>query len=247
MSKTPEIKRLVVNGCSYMDFYAQGNGHKELADKFNIPIAESLAKPGGSNQRTFRTTLADCYNNEKTLYVIGLTFIHRYELPILALNDKWNNENHEGDKFQWINDQQLFELGELDDGITESDVRQFHKLKMKFEINSETEVLFNTVFLYTSMIDTILNNGHQVIVFNTAETTFKRYYHSGNLKFLERYKNIVDKFNWYSNSYQLSKGAKTSNEDIGRDMPSIYKHIAPGEHKHLNEFLYDYINNNLYV
>ena len=118
---------------------------------------------------------------------------------------------------------------------------------MKFEINSETEVLFNTVFLYTSMIDTILNNGHQVIVFNTAETTFKRYYHSGNLKFLERYKNIVDKFNWYSNSYQLSKGAKTSNEDIGRDMPSIYKHIAPGEHKHLNEFLYDYINNNLYV
>ena len=42
MSKTPEIKRLVVNGCSYMDFYAQGNGHKELADKLIYPLRKVL-------------------------------------------------------------------------------------------------------------------------------------------------------------------------------------------------------------
>jgi len=248
MSKTPEINRLVLNGCSYMENYADGNGHKELADKFNISNVKSLARAGSSNERIFRTTLDDCYNNEKTLYVIGLTFVHRYELPILSQSDPWNIEHHEGDKFQWINNENLIDLGQLDSGITENDVKQFHKLKTKFDVNSQAELVFKSVYYYTSLVDSILNNGHQVVVFNTAETIFESYTNDPKLKYLEKYnKYIIKQFNWYSNEYQLNNGASIIKEDIDVDMPTIYKHIAPGEHKKLNEFLYDHISNNFYV
>ena len=93
MSKTAAINRLVVNGCSYMHSYASGFGHKELANKLGIPSTVSLARPGSSNQRIVRTTLHDGYNNEKTLYVIGATFLHRYELPILV-RDNDHNDQH---------------------------------------------------------------------------------------------------------------------------------------------------------
>ena len=78
------IQRLVVNGCSYMDVYASGNGHVDLASRLNIPTMESIAQSGCNNSRIIRTTLKDSYlTTEPTLYVLGVTFISRSEAPIL--------------------------------------------------------------------------------------------------------------------------------------------------------------------
>ena len=48
------MKRLVVNGCSYTDWYAQGRGHFDLAQRLNIQQAESLTLPGACNTRILR-------------------------------------------------------------------------------------------------------------------------------------------------------------------------------------------------
>ena len=51
------IAQVVVNGCSYMETYALGNGHIDLAQRIKInkklgtPIAASLAIGGSTNSR----------------------------------------------------------------------------------------------------------------------------------------------------------------------------------------------------
>lgn len=241
MTKTWGIDRLVVNGCSYMDHYARGNGHIDLADKFNIQTTTSLSKSGSSNDRIVRTTLQDAYNNKNTLYVIGTTFLYRFEIPVLIVNDTTKEYRSFTPNGIFINDNET-----LSGGITLDDIKKYSELRLKFDV--EEFLVYNTVYAYTSMIDSLINNGHQVILFNTAEICFERYTDDPNLKYLNNYnKYIVDKFNWYSNQYQLDKGASVDKADIDRSIPDVFKHIASGQHKHLNEFLYDHINNNFYV
>ena len=239
MLKTMGINRIVFNGCSYVNHYTAGMGGHDLAEKLGINKENicDLSEPGSSNSRIIRTTLEDCHNNNSSLYVIGITFIHRYELPILKEQ-----------QFQQIN-RHINDVGDLNDGITIHDIEKFHKLKTKFEINADKLMLIDTLYAYTSMIDSLLNNGHKVVLFNTAEIIFKYFTDDKDLEYINRYnKYIVEKFNWYSNQYQLDKGAMIDETDLHRNhIPDICKHIKQGEHKYLNEFLYDYINSNLYV
>jgi hypothetical protein len=61
------INHVVVNGCSYHESYARGQGHLDLAqrlgfiDEHNIPQASSLAIGGSANSRILRTTLKHSY------------------------------------------------------------------------------------------------------------------------------------------------------------------------------------------
>jgi len=56
-----KYQQLVVNGCSYMESYASGFGHQELAERLSIPQAISLAIGGSANSRIIRTTLKHSY------------------------------------------------------------------------------------------------------------------------------------------------------------------------------------------
>jgi len=83
-----KYQQLVVNGCSYMESYASGFGHQELAERLSIPQAISLAIGGSANSRIIRTTLKHSYITlQPTLYVLGMTFVSREELPILQQAD----------------------------------------------------------------------------------------------------------------------------------------------------------------
>ena len=78
-----KYRQLVVNGCSYMECYVRGQGHKDLANRLVVPEFHSLAKSGTSNTRIIRTTLKHSYQvTVPSLYVISLTFLEREELPI---------------------------------------------------------------------------------------------------------------------------------------------------------------------
>ena len=100
------IKLLVVNGCSYAQVYANGNGHIDLARRLgivghhNIPQAVSLGIGGSANSRILRTTLKHSYITQvPTLYVLGLTFISRLELPICnpdnEFEGRWANPQNQ--------------------------------------------------------------------------------------------------------------------------------------------------------
>ena len=76
------IQQLVVNGCSYTHTYASGNGHEDLAQRLGMANAHSIAVSGSANSRILRTTLKHSYTAPPTLYVLGMTFLSRLEIPI---------------------------------------------------------------------------------------------------------------------------------------------------------------------
>ena len=76
------IQQLIVNGCSYTHSYALGQGHRDFAHRLGIDKAKSIAVSGSANSRILRTTLKHSYTAPPTLYVLGMTFLSRLEIPI---------------------------------------------------------------------------------------------------------------------------------------------------------------------
>ncbi len=59
------VEHLVVNGCSYMEAYADGLGPLDLANRLGIPTADTLALGGSANTRIIRTTLKHSYQTDR--------------------------------------------------------------------------------------------------------------------------------------------------------------------------------------
>ena len=66
---------LVVNGCSYMELYAIGKGHDDLAMQLQLNNPVSLAIGGSANSRILRTTLKHSYTAPPTFYVLVMTLL----------------------------------------------------------------------------------------------------------------------------------------------------------------------------
>ena len=116
------VNHLVVNGCSYMEAYAQGHGQVDLAERLGIATSESLAIGGSANTRIIRTTLKHSYQTtQPTFYVVGMTFLSRLEIPILEnqteFEGRWTNPQNQQCAKDW-----QYGWGQTD---TEQDVEQF--------------------------------------------------------------------------------------------------------------------------
>ena len=230
------INRLVVNGCSYMNYYAKGNGHIDLAEKLKIHEVESLAMNGSCNARIIRSTLRDCYTTKQpTLYVIGLTFFHRFELSIRTgdpePDGKWVSFNGIGSSM----------FHDYEENITKKDLDTYEKLQAKFTQCKDNGLDLQWRLL--SLIDTLHYNGHRAVIFNTAEHGVD-YWLVDNPKFdpIRNRKEIIDGLLWRSIPWQLDQGARWPAED--EEYPWDCRHVIPGDHKWLNEFLLNYINSN---
>ena len=243
-----KIKRLVANGCSFINHYTQGHGHHDLANSLNIPECFDLSVAGSSNQRIIRTTLQDCYQTKTpTLYIIGITFLYRFELPVLVKEEEEEEkediiDNSKYQSFNFTHDCNYY--NNLDAGITINDINTFKKLLFKFISFAEEE---QVIALYNSIvatIDSIIANGHTAVVFNTGELIFKRYANHTKLKHIKKYKQIIESFNWLSNRYQFDNGAKCDTNDENLNIHQECKHVASGQNKHLNKYLINYINTN---
>jgi hypothetical protein len=94
-----------------------------------------------------------------------------------------------------------------------------------------------------SLIDTLHYNQHRVVIFNTAEHGVD-YWLVDNPKFdpIRKRKEVIDGLLWRSIPWQLNQGARWPTED--EIYPWDCRHVTPGDHKWLNEFLVNYINNN---
>jgi hypothetical protein len=229
------INRLVVNGCSYMNYYDQGGGTADLAQQLNMNTHLSLAKNSVCNARIFRTTLRDIYSAvEPTLYVIGITFVFRFELTVL---------NQSGEDGRWVS----FNTNNRTPWVAENFHNQVSEKNLADYVRSwhmimKTDDLFeDLVYRVCSLVDTAKNLGHKILVMNTAEhiVDFVDYskYHMLNDK-----KEIVDRLMWRSIPWQFEQGASWPPED--EVYPDNCRHVRPGDHQWLNKFLIDYIDQN---
>ena len=234
------IKLLVVNGCSYTESYAGGNGHIDLARRLgiighhNIPQAVSLAIGGSANSRILRTTLKHSYITQvPTLYVMGMTFVSRLELPICySLNDfegGWCNPQNQEFRDRWQHQ------------WTVKDSEQFVENKLKSEVYSILDRTEDLMYRVISTITDIQNRGHRVLVFQQADNLYLDYLNHPRLKLFQR-PEIIEGFAWRSVAWQHAQGIEPKAYPEGSIyVPPDMAHPKSGEHQLVNEYLTNYI------
>ena len=161
------ISNLVVNGCSYMDGYAKGGGHIDLAQRLGIANSASLAIGGSANSRILRTTLKHSYQaTEPTLYVLGMTFVSRSELPILTVE---HENTFEG---RWCNPQNQEFSDRYEHFWNRSMSEQFVDITLKTEVYSLLDRLEHLQFQILAAISDLRSRGHAVLVFQQSDDSY---------------------------------------------------------------------------
>lgn len=232
-----KYQELVVNGCSYTDAYASGYGQVDLAEKLGISASKSLAIGGSANSRIIRTTLKHSYQTtQPTLYVIGMTFLSRLELPILE-----NQTEFEG---RWTNPQNQQFVKHWQPGWDQRDTEQFIELKLKSEIHSILDRTEDLMYRILTMIADLKQRGHAVLVFQQADDLHQYFINDPRLQLFKSTASIIDGYNWRAVPWQHQQGVPPmsySRNPIHK-VPEDIAHRKPGHHQILNDFLVDYIN-----
>lgn len=242
------MNRLVVNGCSYMNAYTGGKGHIDLATKLKISTAVDLSQSGCSNNRIIRTTLKDSFlSAEKTLYILGITFIVRNEIPILKLRPDENElTSFEG---RWTNPQNQMYSYRWEDFWTEKDTDTYVDLMNKESLYGVIDKTEHLMYQLVSLIDSLVFRGHRIIIYQQADQCYFQYLNSDKLKLFSEYKNFINGFNWTAVQWQHSQGVPeqtnpTNYKSKYGTTPAEMRHRKSGEHHKLNEFLTKYIKDN---
>ena len=224
---------LVVNGCSYMESYAAGQGHVDLARHLALDRPVSLAIGGSANSRILRTTLKHSYTAPPTFYVLGMTFLSRLEIPICEqLNDfegRWVNPQNQEFKSRWQH------------GWTQTDCDQFVEIKLKSEVYSILDRAEDLMYRMLSVIADLKSRGHRVLMFQQADNLYQSYLDDPRLAMFDQ-QEIVGGFAWRASAWQAEQGVPP--KDYGPNAPYVpadMTHAEIGHHQMLNEYLTNYI------
>lgn len=228
------IEQLVVNGCSYMDVYCMGLGHVDLAHRLGIKMAHKLAVSGCANSRIIRSTLKHSYIADvPTLYIIGLTFMSRWELPI--------NDNSNETEGRWVNPQARDLSIQWQFNWTGKDTETFKDLQFKSAVFAQEDQLEDLMYRLLSMLHDLRGRGHNAVIFNQADSAILEVIHSSKFQPFQTDASFVHGLSWLAVPWQQQQGAPVMTYPAGQEPPPEYRHIAPGRHHYLNAFLTNYI------
>lgn len=235
------ITDLVTNGCSYMATYTKGQGHEDLAERFDL-TPHDISITGSANSRIIRTTLKHSYETtNKTLYVLGMTFVSREELPICRYDDSINPTAQDVWEGAWTNPQnQLYGMSRWVDHWTEKHTSEWVKIRERYEVGTLVDRTEELQYRMASMIDSLILRGHRVIIFQQADQWWDNFTDAENkrLQKLESYKQIVNGFRWCAVRWQHEQGVPYTDYS---QAPHNIKHRQPGSHKVINDYLEQYI------
>jgi len=228
------IQQLVVNGCSYMEAYCQGLGHVDLAHRLEISQAKKLALGGCANPRIIRSTLKHSYSTDiPTLYVVGITFMSRWELPIAESDNtfegKWVNPQAREPNEKWLRN------------WSPEDTDLFKELQFKAVALAQTDQLEDLMYRLLSMLHDLRSRGHDAVIYNQADPSIPEVSSDPRFQLLRSNPRFVNGLEWLAIPWQQSQGAAVMEYPPDRTPPMEFRHIAPGKHQHLNTYLTNYI------
>ena len=227
------IQQLVVNGCSYTHSYALGNGQQDLAQRLDIATAHSIAVSGSANSRILRTTLKHSYTAPPTLYVLGMTFLSRLEIPICEPENDFEG--------RWINPQNQEFAYRWQTGWNKKESEQFVDIKLKTEVYSILDRTEDLMYRMLGTIDSLKSRGHRVLMFQQADDLYHEHLDNPRLR-LFCCSEIVDGYQWRATAWQADQGVEPKQYPPGApQVPPDMTHPAVGHHQKLNEFLTNYI------
>lgn len=239
-----------------MEMYARGKGHIDLAQLLGIERSHSLALGGSANSRIIRTTVKDSYTTtEPTLYVLGMTFISRNEIPILKPTDVENYIDDMSFEGRWTNPQNQFFEKLWEDHWTVKDTDAYVDLMHKAELYSLLDRTEDLMYRFLSLIADLRSRNHNCIIFNQADQSTTEpisnnqiLLEAPKLKFLKEVKNFVHSLSWTAVQWQHSQGVPSTvpNNVVRKygNTPDEMKHRLPGHHQKLNEYLINYLKDN---
>lgn len=228
------IEQLVVNGCSYSESYAAGGGHECLARELGIPQAHTLAIGGSANTRILRTTLKHSYNtNVPTLYVLGMTFVSRLELPICNPNNdfegRWCNPQNQEFSSRWQHD------------WTRKETDEFVQLKLRSEVYSILDRTEDLMYRMLGAIADLQSRGHRVLIYQQADNLYQDYLIDSRLRQFQR-PEIIGGFEWRAIAWQYKQGVRPKTYPFGSpNVPPDMTHPEIGQHDLINNYLTNYI------
>ena len=227
------IQQLIVNGCSYADSYASGNGHIDLAQRLGIAKSASIAVSGSANSRILRTTLKHSYASPPTLYVLGMTFLSRLEIPICEPENDFEG--------RWVNPQNQEFAYRWQTGWSKKESEQFVDTKLKTEVYSILDRTEDLMYRMLSTIDSLKSRGHRVLMFQQADDLYQECLKDSRLS-LFCCPEIVDGYQWRATAWQAAQGVEPKKYPPDSPyVPPDMTHPAVGHHQKLNEFLTNYI------
>ena len=225
-----------------MHTYIEGNGHINLASRLNLS-ANNLSITGSTNSRIIRTTLKHSYEtNKKCLYVLGMTFISREELPICRYDngvypteqDIWegawtNPQNQHFGKTRWISEWNDWET------------KQWIMFRERYEKRSLVDRTENLMYQMLAMIDSLTHRGHNCIIFQQADHWWDGMLpqESRRLKLLASNPNIIEDFKWLAIREQHQAGIPYVKEE--NHVKLELRHREAGTHEWLNNYLETHI------
>lgn len=232
------ITRLVVNGDSYMELYAKGLGHVDLAQRLDLPHSASLAIGGSPDSRIIRTALKDSYQTtEPTLYVLGVGFLSRWEVPVLknefegSFEGRWTNPQNQNYKDRW------------EHNWNEKLTKQLMDLKLTTDFYSVPDRVEDLMYRLKSMIADLHSRGHRVVIYQQADDIYQRYLDNSNLYLFKDNPIFIEGLKWRAVPWQLAQGVPPNplGPNNPYEVPDEIRHPMAGEHHKLNEFLQNYI------
>lgn len=231
------MEKLIVNGCSYMDAYTGGRGHIDLAARLNLPLVESIAVSGCNNSRIIRSTIKHSYSNPiPTLYVVGMTFFSRWELPVKReaseLDGHWTNPQSCPPNTPY--------LGHWNEEATE----RFKTLMFDAYACGFEDSLEDLMYRMVAMVSNLKERNHRILIYNQVEREVKNFVNDPRFSLLKS-QFFVDQFAWpaiiWQHENQVPEQIYPPNTRLP---PPHFRHRLPGEHDLINQHLTDYIVQN---
>jgi len=243
------MSTLLINGCSYAhawDSIWDGspiiqnfNKTTELGTKLGFDQTVNLGYQGGSNKRTFRTTMEYILENDSVEFVIlMLTFWGRDEGP-------WAESIPiEG---PWISHNTTIATGTLELHnrkltIPLKTLQQYLDLQrlVDFDASHHCDTLITDLLC---LIGWLKSRNIKYCIFGACDMEYSRHTLSPiKQRELLTDPGVINIFEWSSNKFLYESGARYNISDV-RQIPLI-RHYLPQDHGVLNDFLYNYITDN---
>ena len=230
------MKTLLLNGCSFAKLWPVSDNFR---DSLGCDAVTNLGKYGTSFQRTCRSTIESIAQNGTPAYVvIPITFAHRWELAINKHEDdidgSWvplQNSNFISDEYE-IQDSNVEDIQKLCD--------QYYKVIPTIKTHWDklfTDLITFTAFLMQSEIPYLIFdmcNGFDKIHIDNYRAFEK-------IKFIEHDRRIIDIWKFCGNRFMRD----TMSADVKSKTPEFAHHHGPEQLRHLENYLIDYVKNNL--
>jgi hypothetical protein len=216
-----------------MEVYSTyGGGHEDLAKKLGLSRSHTLAIGGSANSRIIRTTLKHSYQtSHATLYILGLTFLSRWELPVSTAMNEFEGA--------WINPQ-LQTQSNYQSHWTSKDTETFKDLNFKAATFGMTDMLEDLMIRLVCMVADLRSRGHQILIYNQIDDAIFEFLDQDRFKMLNQNLAFIQGLKWCAVHWQRDQGVPVS-DAYDNPPPIKFRHLVPGHHNPLNIFLTDYI------